>query len=165
MRALMCLIAFILHGGATGQVPGPAASCQILVDPVDFGAYSTTSRAPNLSVGRIELRCITRAVTPDARVTLSPGNSGHYQDRTLTHGADRLVYNLYVDPGRQNVAGDGTQGTYPLAPVPADAAFKDFRRGLLGAARAVFRIYGRIDAGQAVPGGEYTDNILVIVEF
>lgn len=166
MRFLICAAFFMaLPFAADAQAPSPLATCQIIVDPVDFGDYSTVSRKAVVSSGRIELRCLSRAITGGVRVTLSTGHSGHYQDRTLLHGANSLRYNLYVDAGRHRVAGDGTQGTSPLVPVGADAKLKDFRGGQLAASRAEFRVYARIEPGQSVPAGEYVDDILVIVEF
>jgi spore coat protein U-like protein len=163
MRAV--ILACLMVPAAAAQTPPPALTCQVLIDPVEFGTYNAISRSPNDSAGRIEVRCLGRSITPGARVTLSTGSSGRYQERTLLHGADTLRYNLYVDPGRRNIAGDGTEGTHPLQPVPADTRLKTFRGGLLAAARAVFRIYGRIDPGQSIPAGDYADNIQVIVEF
>ena len=150
---------------ARGQATNPAVSCQILTDPVVFGAYSVISRTPELAVGRVELRCLGRSVTPAARIMLSTGTSGGFQQRTLLNGANRLTYNLYVDAGRHIIAGDGTQGTATLAPVPADVGLKQFRGGLQAAARVVFRIYAKLDPGQLVPAGDYADQIRVTVEF
>jgi spore coat protein U-like protein len=166
MRALTMVLSVGLSiAPAHAQIGDPISSCTILVDPVEFGDYSTISRTPTTSSGRVELRCGGNVITTEARVTLSAGTSGRFQERTMLHGADRLIYNLYTDPGRQMVAGDGTQGTSILIPSPAEQSLKRFRGGLLAVSNAVFRIYGKIEPSQSVAAGEYTDTIQVIVEF
>ena len=160
--------AILLATTPSAQPQAPAAAsagCLVRVEALDFGIYSVLSRSPYLTSGRVEVRCLSRSVTFGARVMLTTGRSGQYVQRTLVSGADVLNYNLFTDVGRRNIAGDGTQGTFALTPVAADASRRDFQRGTLGSARAVFRIYGKLDPGQLVPPGEYGDDLMVVVEF
>ena len=166
MRALMVLLVFAgWTGAASAQIRDPESSCKVDVDEIDFGEYSVVSRTAVLSSGRIGLRCGGNLISADARVILSTGASGRFQERTLLHGADRLIYNLYVDPVRRVIAGDGTQGTSTLIPSVPNQVLRQFRGGLRSTSEAVFRFYGKIEPSQLVAAGEYTDTIQVIVEF
>jgi spore coat protein U-like protein len=74
----------------------------------------------------------------------------------ISPGGGVLNYNLYVDPARTLVWGDGTGATATVSGV----------REVKG--RPVFfdyAVYGRVFADQAPPPGSYTDTILVTVLF
>lgn len=167
MRPLMVLLAFAAGwtSEASAQIRDPVSSCKVDVDEINFGEYSVVSQAPVTSSGRVGLRCGGNLVSADARVILSTGASGRFQERTLLHGSDRLIYNLYVDPARRVVAGDGTQGTSTLLPSVPYQLLKQFRGGLRATSEAIFKFYGKIEPNQVVGAGEYTDTIQVIVEF
>ncbi len=161
MRALILAAIFAAVPLAANAQTFP--SCRILTEAIDFGVYDTLSPAPVLSSGRIEVICLTSGVTPTARVTLSTGQSGVFEDRTLTSGGAELRYNLYVDAARRQIAGDGLNGTSALIPSAAGLSLRQFRN--LGAARVAFRIYAAVPPGQAVPAGDYQDVIRVMIEF
>jgi spore coat protein U-like protein len=63
-----------------------------------------------------------------------------------------LRYNLYVDPARRRVFGDGTGGTVALA------GQVDGRRP------ATFAIYGFVPGGQRVRQGAYSDTVTIALE-
>ena len=159
--ALACLG---LPAAASAQQLDPRSNCQVRVDPIDFGIYSTSSAAPADSTGHIEIKCGGNDAGKGTVVTLSPGASGHYHDRTLVHGADELNYNLYVDPGHRIVAGNGSQGTLPLIGRPGDGKLSEFRLGRT-TTRVDYTVYGRVFPRQSVAAGAYMDEITVTVVF
>ena len=79
------------------------------------------------------------------------GGGGSFNPRRLTSGGNGLNYNMYLDPSRTQVFGDGSAGTSKVAGSCA--------------ATCIVTIYGRIFGGQSVPGGSYQDSILVTLEF
>jgi spore coat protein U-like protein len=159
---IVCLVR--LADPACAQLFDPRSNCQIRVDPIDFGTYSTVAAAPTDSTGHVEIKCGGEFADQDIAVILSPGASGHYHDRTLLHGAEKLEYNLYVDPGHRVVAGNGSQGTSPLIPLPGEGTVKEFRAGRK-VSRIEYNVYGRIFPRQSVAAGAYVDEITVTVVF
>jgi spore coat protein U-like protein len=69
-------------------------------------------------------------------------------------GAERLLYNLYLDAARTIVWGDGTGGSQTGPMVTT--------RGAGGTTTAY--VFGRIPAGQDVAAGVYGDTIRVTFE-
>jgi spore coat protein U-like protein len=167
MRALSALagvLTILFPAGAAGQGATPFSNCQVRLDPVDFGTYSTVSAAPTDSTGHIEIRCSGDDVGQGVLVTLSPGASGHYHDRTMVRGIDELEYNLYIDPGHRIVAGNGSEGTLPLIGLPGEGSVKEFKQGRK-TSRVDYTVYGRIFPRQSVAAGVYQDKITVTVVF
>lgn len=138
---------------AIAQPVQAARTCIIRVSPIDFGVYDQRDPAPTPSVGRVLVQCLRSVVLGGPKVTLTAGYSGRLLDRTMLSGRGALHYNLYTDPAHQFVAGDGTQGTSPLA-----QAFRSV--GI-----TAFRFYGAIGPRQLIPAGEYSDDVQVEVEF
>lgn len=152
MRTLLLIpLLFALPAPALAQEADP--SCFIRVTGLNFGLYSSLDPGHASSLGRIEVDCFPPAETAGLKVTLSAGRSGQPLDRVMTHGDAELRYNLYADPARHRVLGDGSNGT--VTPAQTTRA--------LG--RANFRVYGVIWARQAVPAGEYSDTVRIEIEF
>ncbi|RJF85793.1 spore coat U domain-containing protein [Sphingomonas cavernae] len=154
MRALIAFALLATPALAAAQPAPGNRSCSVRVHGLNFGVYDGLTAAPDLSLGRIELRCLPLGSSAGARVTLSTGNSGQYQDRVMTNGPHELRYNLYADPTRRRILGDGTGSTIPLPP----RLTREF-------GPSVFRVFGIIHPRQLVPAGEYTDTIRIDVEF
>ena len=70
----------------------------------------------------------------------------------MTSGGNTLTYNLYTDPSRTQVWGDGTGGS-------------NVSNGSGSGAAQTINVYGRISSGQTVPTGTYTDTITVTINF
>jgi len=104
-----------------------------------------------VAMGRLTVRCIPQVENaPLPTVRISTGNSGHYLDRVMTSGEAELHYNLYAEPTHRLVLGDGSAGTVT------------FPGGRL---RGIWPIFGRIQPGQRVPAGIYSDTLLIELEF
>jgi spore coat protein U-like protein len=124
------------------------AACTVDVVGVMFGNYDPFSNLAQESAGNVSVTCDIGTIYT---ITLSPG-SGTYASRAMTGPAIPLSYNLFTDPTRVLVWGDGTSGT--LA-VPGT-----------GTALAInHAVYGRIPARQNVPVGSYTDTVIVTLTF
>lgn len=86
-------------------------------------------------------------ITPQAAGGAS-GSSGNFQ-RTMMSGSDALNYNLYFDSAHTIVLADSV-----TAIVAAGTG-----------APVIIPIYALIPGGQTVPAGNYSDNIVVYVNF
>jgi len=118
--------------------------------------------APLDTQGRVSYRCSNRGGNDAGRgakgkwvvdISISRGQAGSYQ-RHLQGPRDRLLYNVYADPQRQVVWGDGTGGTR----VVSEHAKPNNKE-------VVIPVYGRIPAGQDVRAGRYTDSLIVTIDF
>jgi spore coat protein U-like protein len=127
------------------------ASCQFTsVSDVNFGAYNVFARSPNNDgVGSLRIKC--QGGGRNATVMLSSGQSQSFTPRTLRSGAYSLNYNLYTSASRTMVWGDGSAGTSTMA------AGKN--------ASTVLDVFGSIPEGQDPAVGNYSDNIVVTVNF
>ena len=141
----------VWHERASAQA-APGSTCRITVTQLNFGEYSALDEFPSLSLGRVEVDCRGSNDFP-SRVTLSSGRSGNPYRRYMAHGTGILEYNVYADPARRLVTGDGSGGTTPLVP----------RLRSLG--RNIFVLFGEIPPRQAVRAGEYHDELKVELEF
>lgn len=132
-----------------------AINCRIRLTPLSFGTYIPLTPAPVDVIGQINIRCGGQPGT--FAVLMGPGNSGSYAVRTLTTvGTDLLNYNIYIDPARSQIWGDGTPPTFTVTGSRN-------RRGR--PTRYNYPVYGRIFAGQAPNPGTYSDNLLTTVLF
>jgi spore coat protein U-like protein len=119
---------------------------------LNFGAYDDASPESVLTTATIDLRCGGIGESSHAIVTAGPSaNTGDYQTRELAHGDSRLRYQVYINPSRTIVWGDGTRDTQPvLVPGPAD--------------RRSFTVYGGIFNGQSGEVGRYSDVLVITVQ-
>jgi spore coat protein U-like protein len=142
--ALMAVLAF----GADVD----AAQCSISTTPVTFGAYNVFVTAPLDSVGSVIYNCNGGAQV--IGITISAGQGGTFGPRKLFRAAEWLGYNLFRDPSRTVVWGNGTGGTsyYWSSSIPnrTDVSVP---------------VYGRINPGQDVRAGTYADNVSVTINF
>lgn len=127
------------------------SACSVDPTPVAFGVYSPFSITPADTAGTLRVSCDT--ATLGYTLLLSPGSTGSYSPRQLSGSGYTLSYNLYTDPLRTIVWGDGGGGTASVS-----GAF-----ALPGAIDHA--IYGRIPAQQNVGAGTYADTITVTINF
>lgn len=120
--------------------------CSIDNSSLSFGTY-TAGQTSNLDgQGTIRVRnCLNSQVT----ITLDGGSSGDVNNRQLASGANRLNYQLYKDPGRTQIWGNGQNAaSMQILQDPANIP-----------------VYGRIAAGQSVPAGTYSDTVTITLNF
>lgn len=146
------LLVLVWPGGAH------AASCSFVPSGntlVGFGSYSGLGGDVD-GIGNITIACIpdlplALAVTYTIAANAGSGSGGSFNPRRLAAGAYALDYNMYLDPARTQVFGDGTAGTRKAAGACS--------------ASCLLTVYGRIFGRQSVPGGNYQDQLLITLEF
>lgn len=129
--------------------PPAADACEVSVSLVDFGRVDL-DRGGEIT-GEVAVRC------PTARrfaLSLSPGHGDYRMRRMRGPDGAELKYNLFVDPARVRVWGDGvTAGTARLT------GRTDGRKATL------ITVYGRIPSDQrAGRAGAYADALTVTLE-
>ena len=147
--SLLLAIALLLPGIAN------AINCTITLNPLSFGMYTPAGTVPLDAVSDITVRCVAQAGTYS--VSIGPGFSGNQLLRTmLAGGADVLNYNLFRDPARTQIWGDGIPPTFVVI---------GSRAGVGRPTVNVHSLYGRVFSGQTPNPGDYADNLLVTVLF
>jgi spore coat protein U domain-containing protein, fimbrial subunit CupE1/2/3/6 len=128
-------------------LPGAAlAECSMNVIGVSFGSYDTFATPDTDITGSIAVNC---DATTSVQISLSAG-FGPFATRHMQSGPSLLFYNLYTDPSRLTIWGDGSPGTSLVS-----------FSGTAGS----YTVYGRIPARQNVPVGTYDDTITVTLTF
>jgi len=140
---LACLLG---AAGLLAMAPLHAATCNLSVQPLNFGNYDFQSSQDLESVGHVIVTC---DVSTSFTIALSPGG-GTYAARSMQNGVHRLAYNLYTDPTQTMVWGDGSGGST----VVGDSGTQVDRT-----------VYGNAPAGQNPYIGIYSDAITVTLTF
>ena len=146
MRTIAVAATLLVVGFAA---PGVARAQSCTVEPQDLslGDYDPFAAAPQDSVGNVSVRC---DVATSFGVALGPG-TGSFAARRMAGGNQMLLYNLFLDPSRTMVWGDGSNGTGVLSRTSVGGDFP---------------VYARAAAGQAtLRPGPYADVISVIVTY
>lgn len=139
-------------------------TCAVTTSGLSFGAgYAPFSGSPTDAVADVDLTCtlagLLSVCTIPYSIALDTGGSGSYAARQMSSLSDVLQYNVYTDPARTIIWGDGSGAT---ATVNGSVNFSN----LLGAVRtANHPAYGRIPANQAVDEGVYADTLTVTVTY
>lgn len=133
---------------------GSAFVCYVTSTPVNFNTYDVFSPVPSDSAGSITVTCNN----PDKKtlpitISISSGNAGIFTPRQMSQatGPDRMQYNLFIDPSRMTIWGDGTGSTSIVTEnISRDIVLNE-------------PIYGRIPAQQNLRVGTYGDTLTVTV--
>ena len=128
--------------------PLARAACGMSAQGVEFGSYDSFSPNPVDSVGAIIVTCDGGEAYS---LAISMG-SGTYAGRRMPGPHHALHYNLYTDPARTQVWGDGTGATSTAGGIGTGTA-------------SSISVYGRMPAHQDVSVGRYVDSIVVTVSF
>ena len=123
-----------------------AAGCSVSTVGLNFGNYDVFSTLDDDITGTINVSC---QATTSYSISLSSG-SGTYSARTLLSAGNLLSYNLYTDPTRLTIWGDGSAATGTVSGT-----------GTTGS----YTVYGRIPARQNAVVGVYADILTVTVAF
>ena len=140
-----------------------AADCSASATSVVFGVYDATAPAPTDSTGTLTVTC---TYTPSGSRTilytvgLHSGNGTTAAVRWLASGNYRLFYNLFTDPARLLIWGDGTSGTQLVS-----GSLKVGPGVGNGTRSDVFTVYGRMPARQDANAGDYSDTIVFTLTF
>jgi spore coat protein U-like protein len=125
-----------------------AAKCTVTTSGLSFGNYDIFNTASIDITGTITVNCTNK--TPYV-IALSSG-SGTYASRTMKNGTRALAYNLFLDPTRLTIWGDGSGGTGTVS-------------GSGTGNNVATTVYGRIPARQNVFVGSYSDVITITVTY
>ncbi len=144
-------------------------TCNVTPVAVQFGNIIPLSGAA-LGDGEVRVSCADNGAAPtqssvSLEVKLSAGNSGNFASRLLFFGAginasQQVPYNLYLDPSRTLVWGDGTSGNSFLT-MSIEGIIPN------GPSKDVFRnVYGRVaPISNSKTPGMYTDALTITVTF
>lgn len=124
-----------------------SAICSVSTRNINFGSYDVFNNSSTESTGNIIVSCDSSA---GYTISLSTGG-GTFLNRVLSFGSYLLNYNLYIDPARSNVWGDGSGGTLMVSSVTLTTSNHI--------------VYGRIPARQNAFPGNYMDNVNVTISF
>ncbi|PTM47711.1 spore coat protein U-like protein [Sphingomonas aerolata] len=129
--------------------PASAASCSVSPQQLSLGRYDPFATAPQDAVTSIAISC---DVETSVVIAIGPGN-GDYGARTMTGGAQALLYNLYVDPAHSRVWGDGTNGSSTVSSTAV-------------ATSTAIPVYARAPARQTqLKPGSYSDILWVSITY
>jgi spore coat protein U-like protein len=125
------------------------ASCTIAASPLAFGSLTSTLAAVDQST-TIQTQC--SGSTPFT-LSLNGGLTGTTDPtaREMQHGIDRLRYGLYRDAGYAQPWGS-TIGSNVFTSTGS------------GASQAI-QVYGRIQPQTTPPSGNYTDTVIVTIDY
>jgi len=141
-----------------------AADCSITAVSVNFGAYDPIVTSPDDSVGTVTVTC--RYISGNAErvnyaVMLSNGMNGtSAATRRMGAGTARLGYNVFTDPARTQVWGNGTGGT-----VIASGSMTIGPGVGNGTQTVTQSVYGRIPQLQDAVPGTYNDTLVLTLTF
>jgi spore coat protein U-like protein len=152
LLTLLLTFFLILHGETAFAQFG----CTVGVTSISFGNYNVFSSTPADTVGTITVNCGRRVVQVNVTLGVSQ-TSGAFIPRQMRRsaGSDRLSYNIYTDPARTTIFGNGTGGTSDVRlhrPPGPPANWSQ-----------IITTYGRIPPGQDVSVGTYSDTLSVTV--
>jgi spore coat protein U-like protein len=138
----LCLLLLML------AAPPARAACSVGTGGVRFGGYDPFDSADSDAAGSVTVTC-----DEGIAYALSLGSgAGTRSARRMTHGAQELAYNLFVDASRVQVWGDGVGSTVTVSGVGTGAP-------------QIVTVYGRIPARQNARVGNYSDMIVLSVDF
>lgn len=124
---------------------------------VDFGIISAANKDAVTGTAQINVVCnpVDLQATTMVTLTISEGSSGTFATRRFLSGGANIEYNLYEDPFFQSILGDGSAGSGTTA----------ITNVCITSAPCVFDLYGRIDANQTFFAGNFTDDVIIQLEF
>jgi len=155
MRAILLVLV------AAATTPAEATvSCTVNPAPLAFGQFTPIDNAVHDSDTTIAVDCVSDAGSEQASVTvaLDGGTGGQVSRRQMQSGGWGLRYNIFTDPARSTVWGDGGSGVTPGAVLTLAVPGQPQRQE--------FTAYGRVEGGQSTaPVGTYADSVVVAVTY
>jgi spore coat protein U-like protein len=138
-----------------GTAQANAATCSINeIQGLDFGAYAPFSGSAGTATGWVVYQCDVLSALQTVTINLSTGSSGSYAPwRTMLTGIHPLNYNLYLDPGKTQIFGDGNGSTVHWGPA------------ILPIVPTKVFIYGHIPPSQNAWQGTYSDTVVITMLF
>lgn len=158
--AIVCVALTVATGGGASANDSihrsgvaPNSTCTISSTPITFGVYNIDQESSVYSIGTITANC-DRSLA--FTVALSTGGGESFKPRTMADVVNgttyTLDYNLYTDPGRSMVWGDGADGTHV---VP----------GLGSTIPVTMTVFGQVPGSQNPASGTFTDSVTATITF
>ncbi|UUX97688.1 spore coat U domain-containing protein [Aquabacterium sp. J223] len=157
-RALLAVLALWWSLPAAAVCLPAVCTCSVSTQALSFGTVNPLGGAVD-STGKVTVNCggVVGLLIP-LDVQFGAG-SGSFGTRMMKSGAHQLAYNLYGDPARTAIVGDGTAGTLKMT----SSILLDVLRL---APPLVMTVYGRMPGPQPlVAPGVYTDTLSVMVTY
>ena len=131
-----------------GLISSAYATCQITQVPNIQFSCPPTSAGSCAATNTLSLICAGEAITG----SLSTGSSNSYSPRTLrTVSNTTLNYNVYLDANQQQIFGNGSQATSTLNAVCSGTCN--------------YVLYSYTLGGSGVQAGNYTDNLILTINY
>lgn len=116
------------------------------VNSLDFGDITLTPGQDIDAQGAINFNSCSGTL----QFSIDGGQSGNTSDRSMKNGGNLLRYQLYRNPTRTSIWGQGTDAREIVLLTPGSGSVT---------------VYGRISRGQEVPNGIYTDTLAITLSF
>jgi len=162
LPGLLALVApWVAPCGAQAQRGESEALCSISSTSLNFGRYDGTNPAPADFTATLSVTCTPAGTATSASVSFTialVGGAGGPGQRHMNAARDAIRYELYTDPGRSIVFGDGAGGSAMLAGAGVATRTAPLRQS--------FTVYGRVLARQrSAPAGTYLDVVMVQLSY
>ncbi|MGH7070109.1 MAG: Csu type fimbrial protein [Acetobacteraceae bacterium] len=131
-------------------------ACTVSTTGLAFGRYVSASRVPDDASGSISVSCTAATPTTLAYSIGLFATKGASSAPVMRSASGRLGYQLYADPARTEVWGDGASGRTVSFAAGLPAGRSNVQR---------FTVYGRIPPGQSVPPGSYQDQVVITLSY
>ena len=154
-RYKWCYLVLVIFLGLQLTTSQASSSAAIAIKiPVNFGVYNPLNQNPLDTIGMIEVNSSSSVSTYS--ITLSTGNSGNYMLRGMRNDNVMLDYNVYIDPTRTTVWGNGANNT----------SFVTGSNSCANNCSVEYTIFARIPPFQKnCPAGYYHDSLIVTLNY
>ena len=146
--ALVWLVVIVLMQSAQ------AKTCDVSTSGLAFGIYSPASAANRDTTGSVLITC-NGNIRAELSLSVGNGTGASYsggRKMTVSGGIATLTYNLYTNPARTQVFGDGTD-TSVTQQINGNKSFSQ-------------PVYGRIPGAQrSALSGSYVDTVVITIEY
>lgn len=146
---------------AAASLPCTATVCTASASALAFGLYDTLLASNGDTAGTVTVTCTPGLGSPlQSNYTITIAGTGAAGDtvRAVTSGSRRLYFQLYKDPARSVVWGNGGSSGPGVTSSVVSAST------VLPAAQT-HTVYARMSAGQKVPPGLYLGGLQVTVDY
>lgn len=147
---------------AMAVAPAYGASCDVSVLPLNFGTYDPHAVTALDIATTATITCTATSNRPQGETitvtsSVSRGGAPSFIPRQMRSALNEaLDYNVYLNPLRTVIFGDGSAGT--------DRTARTVTTTRVGMVYSV-DIYGRIFPGQDVRVGSYSDTLIYTINF
>lgn len=145
------------------MAPAYATTCDVSVLPLNFGAYDPHAVVALDIATTATVTCTATSNRPQGETvtvtsSISIGGAPSFTPRQMRNVLNEsLDYNIYVNPVRTVIFGDGTAGTGTTARTATVTR--------TNSAAFIVNVYGRIFPGQDVRVGAYSDALVYTIDF